>query len=69
VTDPGEVLSERLFLDRTQPLFESSLAENCRFFVTVFDATGPAEKNRYKSLLRTVEGHFYKRLSLERSPF
>lgn len=51
------------------PLYDSSLVANCRFFVTVYDATGPAEKDLYKSLLRTVEGHFYKRLSLEPAPF
>jgi hypothetical protein len=69
VTDASEVLTESEFVRRTQPLYDSSLAANCRFFVTIFDATGPAEKDLYKSLLRTVEGHFYKRLSNERAPF
>ena len=68
-TDPNEVLTPSEFLSRTMPLYNSSLAANCRFFVTVYDATGPAEKDLYKSLLRTVEGHFYKRLSLEPAPF
>jgi hypothetical protein len=68
-TDPSETLSPAEFLRLTGPLYESSLAANCRFFVTVFDATGPAEKDRYKKLLRTVEGHFYKRLSLDVAPF
>jgi hypothetical protein len=68
-TDPTETLSSAEFLRRTAPLYENSLAANCRFFVTVFDATGTAEKDRYKTLLRTVEGHFYKRLSLDAAPF
>lgn len=68
-TTPDEVLTERQFLERTLPLYKSSLAANCRFFVTIYDATGPVEKELYKSLLRTVEGHFYKRLSLDRAPF
>ena len=69
VTDPNEVLTEGEFLRRTVPLYNSSLAANCRFFVTVYDATGPTEKDLYKSLLRAVEGHFYKRLSFEPAPF
>ena len=68
-TDSGEVLSAAEFTRRTLPLYESSLAKNCRFFVTVFDATGATEKDLYKSLLRTVEGHFYKRLSNGAAPF
>jgi hypothetical protein len=68
-TDSGEVLSAAEFTRRTLPLYESSLAKNCRFFVTVFDGTGATEKDLYKSLLRTVEGHFYKRLSSAAAPF
>ena len=68
-SDPTEVIAPVEFQRRTQALYDSSLAANCRFFVTVFDATGPAEKNLYKSLLRAVEGHFYKRLSLAAAPF
>jgi hypothetical protein len=68
-TDPSETLTEAEFLTRTLPLYNSSLALNCRFFVTVYDGTASEEKERYKSLLRTVEGHFYKRLSREQPPF
>lgn len=67
--DQIEVLSPAEFLQRTQPLYESSLAANCRFFVVVYDATGPTEKYLYKQLLRTVEGHFYKRLNHGPAPF
>ena len=67
--DPTEVLSPGEFLRRTEPLYNQSLAANCRFYVVVYDATGPTEKEHYKRLLRTVEGHFYKRLDRGRAPF
>jgi hypothetical protein len=61
--DPQEVLTDAAFTNLTRPLFDASVAQNCRFFVVVYDATGPDEKDRYKRLLRTVEGHFYKSLA------
>jgi hypothetical protein len=67
--DPTEVLSEAEFLRRTRPLFDSSLAQNCRFFVVVYDGTAVHEKALYKSELQTVEGHFYKRLSNDQPQF
>lgn len=67
--DPNEVLAEAEFLRRTRPLFDSSLAANCRFFVVIYDGTAVHEKPLYKSQLRTVEGHFYKRLSNAAPPF
>jgi len=67
--DPTEVLSEAEFLRRTRPLFDSSLAQNCRFFVVVYDGTAVHEKALYKSQLQTVEGHFYKRLSNDQPQF
>jgi hypothetical protein len=69
VTNPEETLSPAEFSRRTFPLYESSLAKNCRYFVTVYDATGATEKDLYKSQLRTVEGHFYKRLAFDAAPF
>jgi hypothetical protein len=69
VTNPDETLAPAEFLKRTEPLYQSSVARNCRFFVTIYDATGSSEKDLYKSLLRTVEGHFYKRLALDKAPF
>jgi hypothetical protein len=69
VTDPRETLRASEFLRRTAPLYKHSLAKNCRFFVVIYDGTGPTEKERYKSLLRTVEGHFYKRLDSGIPPF
>jgi len=68
-TRPDEVLSQGQFLQRTAALYQSSLAQNCRFFVTVYDSTGPTEKNLYKAVLKTVEGHFYKRLANATAPF
>lgn len=67
--DPSKTMTQGEFLQTTEPLYKSSLAENCRFFVVVYDATGPTEKERYKNLLRTVEGHFYKRLDRGPAPF
>ncbi|EGY02532.1 hypothetical protein AZA_32283 [Nitrospirillum viridazoti Y2] len=48
------------FLAETEPLKQWSIAHQCRFFVRVFDQTGPNEKAQYKSMLRTVEMPFYK---------
>jgi hypothetical protein len=67
--DPNEVLRPAEFLRRTQSLYNHSLATNCRFFVVIYDATGPTEKELYKQLLQTVEGHFYKRLNRGPAPF
>ena len=57
--DPAETLSESEFLRRTLPLYRSSEAQNCRFFVWIYDGTGPQDKELYKRLRRAVEGHFY----------
>ena len=47
------------FRDATRSLFEWSEKEHCRFFVRVYDTTGPTEKAVYKLHLRTVGEHFY----------
>jgi hypothetical protein len=64
--DPSRTLSEEEFRARTRALYDyGRRAENqCRFHVYVWDGTGPAEKERYKDLLRTVEGHFYKQTTV-----
>ena len=69
VADPNEPLSEASFVERTQPWYDYSQRRDCRFFVDVYDETGPQEKLRYKALLKTVEGHFYKRLNSGAAPF
>jgi hypothetical protein len=56
----GRVLSGQAFQAQTRALFDWGEAHDCRFFVQVFDRTGATEKERYKALLRFVEGHFYK---------
>jgi hypothetical protein len=60
----GEEVSNMEFDAMTDPLFQWSRTNQCRFFVRVIDATLPNEKGIYKSRLRTVEGHFYKFLVL-----
>jgi hypothetical protein len=64
--DPARVMSEDEFRTRTRALYDyGRRAENqCRFHVYVWDGTEAAEKERYKDLLRTVEGHFYKQTSV-----
>lgn len=61
----GQDISERSFLSATSHLFEFSQLKECRFFVRVFDATGPTEKAVYKSRLKAVEARFYKFISSE----
>lgn len=67
--DPAEFVAPSEFLTRTEPLYDQSVADNCRFFVVVYDGTESTEKELYKQLLRTVEGHFYKRLDRGTAPF
>lgn len=50
------------FLSMTSPIFNWSVANNCRFFVRVFDDTPPDNKQLYKQRLQTAEQHFYKLL-------
>src|SRR5258705_8101264 len=69
VPDPSETLSEAAFTEHTRPWFDYSKRWDCRFFVVVYDQTGPNEKALYKALLKTVENHFYKRLDNGRGPF
>ena len=61
-------ISEASFLSATSSLFEWSKSKKCRFFVRVFDSTGPNEKSIYQSRLKTVEAHFYKKL-VSNEPF
>lgn len=64
--DPSVVLGADEFRSKTRALYEyGRRAENqCVFHVYVWDGTQPAEKERYKDLLRTVEGHFYKQTTV-----
>lgn len=53
-------VSEQSFLSSTSDLFEWSKSKKCRFFVRVFDSTGPTDKKIYQERLRAVEARFYK---------
>ena len=57
------VVSQSTFNEMTQPLYDWSDQNQCRFFVRVYDATAPFEKALYKEELNTVERHFYKFLA------
>ena len=57
---PDRALGETEFEERTQEIFDWSRREQCRFFVRVFDHTAPDRKARYKELMQTLEGRFYK---------
>ena len=58
-------ISEQLFLSATSDLFEWSKSRECRFFVRVFDSTGPTDKKRYQQRLQAVEARFYKLMMSE----
>jgi hypothetical protein len=60
------VMSDDDFRAKTRALYDYGRREEnqCRFHVYVYDGTAPAEKERYKDLLRTVEGHFYKQTTV-----
>lgn len=53
-------ISEQLFLSSMSDIFEWSKAQECRFFVRVFDSTGPTDKKLYQQRLQAVEARFYK---------
>ena len=60
----GVPLAAPKFRAQTRALFDWSKKNECRFWVTVVDKTGPAKKELYKTLLvGGVESHFYKQLS------
>lgn len=65
----GRTYSQGEFQALTKATYDWSVARECRFYVTIFDGTRDHEKERYKSLLTTVEGHFYKRLTNSAAPF
>ncbi len=53
-------VSRRAFLADTQALYDASRAQGCRYYVAIADRTGPTQKDLFKTLLFTVEAHFYK---------
>jgi hypothetical protein len=58
----GRTIGAETFLRTTDPIYAWSKKKVCRFFVRVYDDTLPTEKALFKQRLRTVEGHFYKKL-------
>jgi hypothetical protein len=56
----GGAVSRGRFLTETQGLYDQSKAKGCRYYVIVSDRTGATQKELFKTLLFTVEAHFYK---------
>lgn len=54
-----EIIDTRAFLNQTLPLLSWSKKSDCRFYVRVFDLTGPDAKDAYKIRARTVDDRFY----------
>lgn len=52
-------ISEQTFVTATKKLFNWATEQNCKFYTINRDATGAANKVRYKFLQRTVEQNFY----------
>lgn len=63
---PNELLASPVSPSRfralTAPLFALAQERECRFVVIARDRTGASQKDLFKNLLLTVEGHFYKSL-------
>lgn len=63
---PAELLagpvSPSRFRALTAPLFALAQQRECRFVVIARDRTAASQKELFKNLLLTVEGHFYKSL-------
>ena len=53
-------MSRRQFLSQTEALYDQSRAKACRYYAIVSDRTDPTQKDLFKTLLFTVEAHFYK---------
>ena len=56
----NEEVSPDKFISSTLPLYNWSVDKKCRFYVKVYDSTGPSEKDIYKQRLMVVVGHFYR---------
>ncbi len=67
--DPGRTYTPAEFHTITRPMFDDSVKQECRYYVVIYDGTAADEKSRYKALMQTVEGHFYKRQSSDTAPF
>ncbi len=56
----GQEVSETKFKTMVRPLYNWSVDKRCRFYVKVYDLTGPTVKELYKQRLKTVVGNFYR---------
>lgn len=61
---PGTYSENSDLWARSQPLFEESVANDCRHFVRIYDHA--ESKRAFKNYLRGVENHFYKFLSVRK---
>lgn len=52
------MINENVFIGATKKLFESSVAQKCRYYAIIRDATG-GSKARYKHLQQLIQGNFY----------
>jgi hypothetical protein len=61
ITYDKEILPDR-FQEQCKPIFLWSTKQDpeCRFYVHVYDKTGPKEKEIYKEHMRVLESRFYK---------
>lgn len=56
----GTGVEAAAFIQAGMPILAYSNQNECRFYVRVYDETGPASKLRYKELLNGIESIFYK---------
>lgn len=64
----GRQISPVQFARETKPIYDWSVTNQCRFFVTVYDGTAENEKRIFQERMRVLEGHFYKRERLNVTP-
>lgn len=62
----GPEIGEAEFLEATAQLRTWSDNHKCRFFVRVFDETGPSAKAVFKTRIDALETRFYKELTNRR---
>ena len=55
----NKLMTPREFLREANPIFQWSEKNDCRFWVRVYDVTGPGEKETYKRQMRFLESRFY----------
>ena len=56
----SRLLTEAEFLRQTRPVYDWSVARQCRFFVRAFDRVAADKKQIYKRRMQILESRFYK---------